>query len=476
MNLKHENSLSVIRNPSILGYYTNWSVYSANYQPRDIPDSVDTVLYAFAQVGNCAAPFVATENNPAVCNSRTNEQGVRLQSGIQDWKLHTTDAWSDFYSYKNVDGVNIGHYGNMAKTLATGKKVLLSIGGWTLSAPINTAIKPEQREIFIQSIIDFMHQAEADAKSNGINNKFAGVDIDWEPNGNLWSLPSTNPDMAQLTATDLNNYYEFLKLLKTKLIENGYSTLTIAMTANPSAIAAANVTYAVYGSHYWSDIADLGVELNLMSYDYNGQSFSTACKYTQFNSPLRKDAGNPCIENANWNINDSLQALVTSGVSPSKIGIGVPAYGRAYALNNISDITPNNPYALYYGAPNNTAINNVALFDYGQVWTNRNILTGRAYGAATAAENSTWITVAESTNAGQAIATSFINYTTPAFISYTNYESAKEVMAFAKYNGLASVMVWSLEQDIQQNDTDYSNRPLNWNKTSIIAGLVAGLN
>lgn len=450
--------------PEIMGYYTNWSTYGANYQPSNIPGQINAVLYAFAQVGDCAAGSDATMTNTSACTANT------TFTGNQDWKLHSSDPYSDFYSYKDASGATQTGLGNIAKTLATGKKVRLSVGGWSLSAAIDTAITSDHRQAFAQSIIDFMHQAEADAATKGTTKKFDGIDIDWEPNGNLWTLPPTDSSNVALTKADLENYYQFLSVLKTLLTNNGYPTLTIAMTANPKAIA--NVDQ-VYGDKYWKKIADLGIKLDLMTYDYNAQGWDSSCAYTEFNSPLKNDPANPCSSAADFTIDASYNALSVAGVSNDHIGIGVPVYGHAYALNSVSDVTASNPYALY----NANGLNNVtnyAIPSFGQTWTNRNILTGRAYGGTSASENTTWTTVTDYSPAAQTVATAWVNYTYPAFITYTSFNDAKNVMTYAMNKGLSGVMVWELDQDVQPGDTSASGSALDWASTSVVAGLIAG--
>lgn len=474
--------------PEIMGYYTNWSTYDANYRPGDIPKQVDTILYAFAQVGSCAPGSGATMKDPGKCldmyGPDDNIVGPQLLfTGIQDYTLKSTDPWSDFYKYSatyDYDQATVfpTGLGNIAKALGTGKKVLLSIGGWSLSAPIQVAIDDQHREKFVQSIISFMHYAEKDAQRIGsdVYNHFDGVDIDWEPNGNLWTLPATDSNNVSLTVTDLQNYYKFLKRLKEVLTENHYPTLSIAMTANPSAIRDVDSKYV--DGRFWGGIAGLGVKLNMMTYDYNAQAFAGDCKYTQFNSPLWQVDSNPCDSlNGSFNIDDSVRTLANAGVGKSNIGIGVPAYGRAYALNHISDVSAYNPYAMFNTNPANvTAINNIAIPSFEQVWTNLNILTGTNYGRGLEnggkSENTIWVSQG-SAAAGQTIATAYSNNNPlyPLFITYTSHSDAQNVMAYAKSKGLRGVMVWELDQDVRPDSIGYDGQKLEWNKTSIVSGL-----
>lgn len=454
-------------NPAIMGYYTNWATYQANYQPADIPDQVNEILYAFAQVGSCAqgTSNLATEVDPTKCLVQTNNEGVIIQSGVQDWKLHSTDPWSDFYKYYSGN-TNIGGLGNIAKTLALGKPVLLSIGGWTLSAPIGTAIKPEHVDGFVTSIINFLDQAEADAASNGVTNKFAGVDVDWEPNGNQWTRPSASATNVSLSVTDLENYRTFLTKLKSAL---GSRTLKIAMASAPQVIIDVNTKLP----NYWKSLADLGITLDLMSYDYNAQSFAGTCTTTQFNSPLSSDSANPCEEAKDNNISTSAKTLNSVGVPYSSMVIGVPAYGRAYAVSNITQ--SNVPYLPFISA-NLSAVYNVAVPSYNDVWTNREIFSGRAYGATSTSENTVWTSTGVYAPAGQSIAMAYVNQTTPAWISYTSFDDAEKVMTFAKEAGISGVMVWALDQDVQPNvDTSAdTSTTLDWAKVSVLAGLITG--
>ena len=475
--------------PLILGYFTNWSIYWAKYTPTNIPASVDEILYAFEMVGDCDPQKPPTEKNYAQassCVQRKNNKGVVIFSGTQDYKLHTTDPWSDFCSYKNAQGDELGGKCTMGLALATNKPVLLSIGGWTLSAAIRGGIQPANATGFINSIIAFMKQSESDASSHGKSTKpFAGVDIDWEPNSNEWTLPSPptppppspDPGFVQVTVTDLTNYKNFLTQLKTALGQNGYSTLTIAMTANPNAIA--DVESKSPG--YWKSLATAGVQLNLMTYDYNGQGFAAeGCKTTQFNSPLYSDAANPCSIK-NFDVNDSVLALEATGVPAASIGMGIPAYGRAWSTANY-DIPATNPYVPFVDKA--STVRNFAVPDFGDIWTYREILSGRAYGvdstdpSVNVNEQTKWVTVADYvTPSGnqpvQSVSKAYVQWKFPAFLSFSGFADAQNVMTYAKTNGLAAVMLWELDQDVQPGDLDYNGQPINLSTNSIVSGLAS---
>lgn len=101
-------------------------------------NDLTAAMYAFAQVGNCAPPY-ATDANPTLCNANTQNKGV------QDYKLYSTDPYSDFNvipsSYKNAGQTGKGNMGKTINRMHTqGKAALLSIGGYSLTVPLATAM------------------------------------------------------------------------------------------------------------------------------------------------------------------------------------------------------------------------------------------------------------------------------------------------------------------------------------------------
>lgn len=471
--------------PMIIGYYTNWSTYGANYQPSGIASQVTQVDYAFAQIGACNPSTLGTEASPQCTAQILSGTGpgtshptpVYEQSGVQDYQLHTTDPYSDFYSYydpTDTSKINMGGKGNIAKVLGTGKQVMLSVGGYSLSAPMRTAITPANEPGFASSIVSFLLDAEKDAANppSGtapVTARFAGVDIDWEPNGNQWTLPAQTSSNVQVTLSDLQNFYAFLADLKSRLAASGYQQLSMAVSANPAVLSNVDSTY---GGGYWKKIAALGVTLHLMTYDYNAQAFPGSCTTTEFNSPLQADPANPCA--GTYSVQQSVQALTSLGVPAASIGVGIPAYGYAYSLSasSAAGLSSTNPYVTF--SPSTaSSVYNVAVPALNAVWTYRSIVSGLGYGVSSStstSENTSWSTSLRSSSAGQVYASGLVNGTAPAFISYSDYTSAKNLMGWAQTQGLASVMVWSLDQDVQPGDVNVSN----WANQSIVAGLAAG--
>ncbi len=404
-------------------------------------------------------------------------------TGSQDYKIHSTDAYSYFdNNYTNSAGYsNVGGKANLLKTLATGKKVSLSIGGYTSGVWIQQAISGSNQTGFADSIVQFMKKQEQAAQASNIASihsvhRFYGVDVDWEPNNNSWSLPSQANGSVQLTKIDLINYLNFLIYLKSSLTANGYSGLTIAVSANPDVLQNVDATY---GGGYWKKIAKVGVVINLMTYDYHAQGWAAStCPKTQFSSPLQADLANPCQSSSGgaYSVANSVQTMIALGVPTTSLGSGAPGYGYAWALTpqGLNSVTASNPYEAFDNTPQ--SITNVAFPGGGAAWTYRSIISGYAYGVPTANNSfsintgATWTTLGTSTSANQSWATATINGT-PAWISYSSPNNMRAYGAWARKTGLGSVIFWSMDQDAQRSDNNVNN----WDQQSLVYNLKAGL-
>ncbi|MBU3557648.1 glycoside hydrolase family 18 protein [Polynucleobacter sp. Ross1-W9] len=460
--------------PALIGYFTNWSIYGAKYQPSNIPANVDEVNYAFFQVGDCDPARLGSEVAPT-CVSGGGQPS--MYTGTQDYKLHSIDPYSDFPpTYTNSAGyINYGGQSTLARALYTGKKIALSVGGFSTGTFIRNAIEPVNRPIFVSSIVQFMRDQEISAQNNTEpsiknSNKFYGVDIDWEPNGNYWTMPPQAVGNYQIQKTDLENFRLFLKDLKLQMKSAGYNKLSITVTANPSVLQSVESTY---GGGYWQAIATLGIEIRLMTYDYYAQSWSGSCAFTGFNSPLNLVAADPC--NRDMSLSKSVNQLAVYGVPKAQIGVGVPAYGYAWSLTaaNKALVTQGNPFVAFDSASATSVYNTLQ----SQSWTYRTIITNYLYGvsqsvnSASLPQLTTWSAIATSADALQTYATSLVQGIAPAWISFTSPTNAYNLGKWARKEGLSGVMVWSLDGDVQPGDSGITN----WYESSLIYNLYKGL-
>ena len=487
--------------PLIMGYYPNWARYPAGdkFTADKLPQGLGEVVYAFAQFGNCGRSpdpqhpdGYATEVDPSFCAKLDNP--AFCMTGVQNYKLSSTDFGAD-YTWAQADqlfkGQNCGYGSGLQTALnraqAIGAKAVISVAGWSLSAAVRQAIQPANKDTAIQSIVDWLVFSQT-----GANKKWDGVDIDWEPNGNQWTLPNASPLNLSVTKQDLINYLGFLKDLKTRLcaeVQKGTISgceVRIAMTANPQAIAAADATY---GGLYWKAVSDVIDTLNMMTYDYKGpfgqQAGSCQAPYdvksnlsncTGFNAPLYVDP-DPKAYDATWSIDGSLAALKKSQVPPAKIGIGIANYGRVFALPTMP--TSASPYQAFrspqgysYGSCSKSGQATPAPLDgdNGEL-TLRSIARGKSqYGTVTGYD---FVTPTQYYKpAGGLVSIAPGTSTTPnCLVTYDNAATAAEKMSYAVSNQLGGIIVWDMSQDVRPGDTDINNRPIDVTKMSTLYGL-----
>lgn len=416
----------------LFAYFTDWGVYERNFQPEKIQiNDVTGIVYAFAEVGNCARPY-ATDDNPTLCNA-SGTYGTA--TGVQDYKLYSADAYADFniipsgYKHEGENGL-----GTIAKVLtiahAQHKPVLLSIGGWSLSVPLRTAMDAQHRTVFIQSIIDFLNSVKMDTQGDG----FDGIDIDFEPNN--WDI---------ITAQNIADYAQFLQALR-QALQSQYrhdALVTIATWANPDVVQK-------IGLANWKMISDSVDYVNVMTYDYHAGWDNP--KITNFLAPLSFDSNQPdnVMDRTTFNANATIQAYLNNQVPANKILFGFPAYGRAVSgVPNLAPTAYPNAYGLYQsftGTPNGEWEGDPGLFDYkyilqhmlGQGFTDYEVVgTAAAYNA---------------------------NLNNGTFISYDDVNNIRTKAKYVEENHLAGMMVWELSCDFNPKDSS----PDEYNAKSLV--------
>lgn len=462
----------------ISGFYSNSSTYEtdAKYSPTDIPkDYVDEVLYGPTQIGSCNTNQLATETNPSQCHKQFSKDGKQLiQSGEQNYKLTSTDPLSD-YAIANINGTKLKGHANIAKALDTDKPIVLQIAGPAFSAAMKEAITQEH---FIQSIIDFMKTAEQDAADNyGVKNKhFVGVNVNWQPNNNMWTLTTKNSENVALNVSDLHNYQIFLQQLRKALTKAGYADLSVNIPANTAVLADVDKVYqSKYGVGFWQTIINKNRAIaRILTSEYYIPGEHTRCLYSQFSSPLYADNKNICPTNR-ASISNSVSEIVKLGISPNNIIIIVPTFGRAYPITTLTQIDANNPYAKVNTA-NQDGVTNIAVKSYGNKWTIRQLFTGRAFGKDTKSEATEWnFWFDDYQQVTQSYASSHVggNVSNPAIIYFTDFQDGHDLSKWALKNHIHGLQISDLSEDIQPGDKFTNGQTIPWNITSLLSGLAS---
>lgn len=420
-------------NPQIktLGYYTNWDTYARNYQPYDVPASrITDGLYAFAQIGNCKVDPSQSDH----CLSGS------YNKGIQDWKLHSTDPWSDFAfipnDYKLSGTSGLGNAHKFAYKMHKYKhNAILSIGGYTLSHAISEMLEDGSRiRVFVNSIEPFLKKLSF----NGFDvnkNVYDGIDIDWEPNGNQWTFLN-NPQKARKM---LENYLYLFKEINQLIKEKKISSVSVAVPASPKIINKAEKVLP----NFWQNLSQLVNSINVMSYDYHG-GFDQP-KVTNFNAPLKFDPNQPqtVVGRESFNIDSTVRTYLAKGVSSDKIILGIAAYGRSVIAEQGLDENHPGLYQNFEGIPQGE-YGNDGVFDYRTITLDFPRNGFKLYDIPAAGASAAY------------------NKKTYQWTSYNSLASIKNIVQTEVVNrNLQGAMIWSLSGDIRTSDAGhYSNKSI----------------
>jgi len=179
---------------------------------------------------------------------------------------------------------------------AKGKKVKLSVGGWTGSAYFSKAVSTAaSRKSFVQEFLTLYNQFNVD-----------GIEIDWEypgqegQSGNIYS------------SSDSANFLSFLQLLRSTL-------------PNGAIITAATQVWPFTGSNGkpLTDVSAFAKVFDwilMMNYDVNGSSATPGP-----NAPLSDGCDNSAQPLAN--AESAVKSWTDAGMPLSKLTLGVPSYG-----------------------------------------------------------------------------------------------------------------------------------------------------
>lgn len=356
-------------------YFTSWDMYSVKYQVENIipiADKITHLMYA----------FVKPDGQSGVC------------------KLH--DPWGDIGA---VHGYETEVGGNFAKLIALKQqfphmKILLSIGGGTYSKEFDQIAQSRKKlDLFAQSCVDmldgYVHEYQnPDTKIKGsirfdYTGLFDGLDIDWE-----WSA-------GFVTASQAKTYRYFMKKLRLLLLQKQKKTskkyiVTSALQASPGIYMNLNV----------AEVASVVDWFHVMAYDFFGPNNALV----GLNTPV-------CGRPAKYTVNGALHGIMSQGVSPHKLVLGIPSYGYVYENTRGKGRT-------FERTENTKAVSYAVIQEkYG-----RDVSFQRV-----------WHDLERSS--------SLYNQDKKTFISFDDVASIETKVHFAKENRLRGVMLWKLAGD-----------------------------
>lgn len=241
----------------VAAYYPDWSVWT--FPPSNLDFSrLDVVDFAFAI--------------------------VNAQYGLEFTQYNSEDTLNWL--------VSVAH--------AAGKKVRLSVGGWTGSVYFSPAVATAQgRQTLAQAMLSMYNKFNLD-----------GIDIDWEYPGVIGSESNI------VSSDDSANYLIFLQLLR--------------KTLPPTAILSAATQVWPFAGPTGAPLSDVSGFAKLldwvmiMNYDIWGSSTTPGP-----NAPLSDGCGDSAQPLANAYA--AVSSWTTAGMPAKQIMLGLPAYGYMQA-------------------------------------------------------------------------------------------------------------------------------------------------
>ncbi|KAJ3265831.1 hypothetical protein HDU77_003599 [Chytriomyces hyalinus] len=405
--------------PGMIGYWTQWSIYSRAQNTIDKLDlsGFSAINYAFVNLASNGL-LVSFDDN-------ADTKWLRGFTGVRD-------------KYPNL-------------------RTIVSIGGWSGSQHFSTvAASASLTQTFVKTVHSFLDTFG-----------FDGVDLDWEyPSGGGLECNTVND-------ADPANFVKLLAALRAELGPD--RSISLAVSGETTAYVQKST-----GINYVPDIFKYIDYAQIMSYDFYGSWSSYADFNSPLNAPGPNDPVQPASNNVGYTQSLSHAATVNSwvkaGAKRSQLTNGIGFYGRSWSVGNGNATLPNNGLYNRCNSWDGTKCTKASstIGDYLDVtpWAPPASTTGKSCGAAY--NSGVWMYMnmrGAGSQQGAPLAngpTSASNgwtrqyfdfaqsptvYTpnnfqnVPSFVSYDDPVSVKAKAAWAKQQQLGGTMVWELSQD-----------------------------
>ncbi|MEV6632078.1 glycoside hydrolase family 18 protein [Actinoplanes sp. NPDC051470] len=286
-----------------VGYFTQWGIYGrqfpvANLQTSGAASKLTHINYAFGNV-------------------------------TEDGLCASADPWADwqvpFPAETSVDGVAdvagqpiAGNLNQLAELKAANPRlrVLISLGGWTLSKWFSDAAATGQsRRRLVDSCVDLWLRGNLPGAAPGAAaGIFDGIDLDWE-----WPGSEGNAGNV-IRPEDKHNFTRLLATFRDSLDRLGRARhhkyeLTAFLPAAPAKIDAGFEADKIF------NYLDFGT---VQGYDFHGSWEQRANQQ----SALRVPAGAP--DNPDFSITTTIDTWLDRGAPRGRLVLGVPYYGQGW--------------------------------------------------------------------------------------------------------------------------------------------------
>jgi len=258
----------------IIGYYPSWQMYKRG--GAVVPEVVDYSRYTIINYS-----FFAPDSNGYLKGTDPWADTLLLRGRI-DWGKPQPAYFT------NTSLVDFAHL--------WGVKVMISIGGWTLSDNFpGIADDPEKTKTFVKECVRVIKEFQ-----------FDGIDIDWEYP--CYEEHSGRPDV------DKKNFTTFMRAIR-----SGIDTLGKELDREFLLTAAFGANTGQMDCIEYGEVSKFMDYINMMTYDFNG----TWSPDANHNSPLYSPA-----KGYEGSLDLAFKLLRERDVPAKKINLGVAFYGR----------------------------------------------------------------------------------------------------------------------------------------------------
>jgi len=395
---------------TISTYFSEWSVYSEEFFLKYMPiEDLTHIYYSFVGIKGMMSPFSWMPSY----NSESINRDL--------YSILILDRYASIQMYlDNTDDYEHNCKGNFAELIRIkkkfpDKKIILSIGGWSMSDSWHYIITNEcNMKKFTDNVVKFLE----------VFDFFDGIDIDYEfPMGEGLTeyLGEDNPN-------EMINYSMLVSMLLDRLTPLGK---TVSMTLgvdykhiyqlDPAILnkcdAVQLMTYDFYGT--WS-LSEFGFNSSLYAYPTLNQQF--------------------CVD---WVVN----YLINKGVNRNQLAIGIAAYGRGW--QGLKPIEGKDKLTLEDILSGNVDTSEVIPFQYGTL----DIPTSEEGFASLTAildgieankdrDGFEYGEDKEYSKSGY-----FIDQDTGSFMTYDTKYTAEEKAKYVKANNLKGCFYWEAQTD-----------------------------
>ncbi|MDR2008692.1 MAG: glycoside hydrolase family 18 protein [Alphaproteobacteria bacterium] len=268
-------------------------------------------------------------------------------------------------------------------------QLIVSVGGWGVDGFSQAASTQKSREIFARSVANFLSEYN-----------FDGVDIDWE-------FPLTGAGgVIAYSPNDRENFVLLIEEIRNQLSilgfqTNKYYTISVAVGIGVSSLKGVDFKAMEQYVDYFG----------VMSYNLVG----TFSNKTGSHVALYKGE-------SSWSIDDGLNLILSSGINPNKLILGIAFYGRP-----LGEVEGNTKTGLYQDFKGNAGKNSAS---YGYI--KENYLKNADFK----------VFFDKKTKATYAY-----NKNERIFVSYHDPKSIRELMKYMKNKKMGGVLIWEITQD-----------------------------